>query len=236
MIAGCKNTVIPSSVTTIGEWAFKYCHTLTEITIPDNITKIESMAFEECTGLKTITIPKSVISIGSYAFTRCTGMVSIVSLIEDVFETGSYCFDRTNATLFVPKGLVDAYRSTKDWSRLTDIEEITTTIPLSIACNSKGKVLVNKMTELTNDMRVVDAKDGVDNTFVFTPNDDCKLEQVIIDGLDVTLSVVDNILSTKIREGSKMMVVFSSKSADVNGDGHVNVNDVVSLINLILGQ
>lgn len=236
LIIGCKNTIIPPSVKTIGEYAFKYCHTLTEITIPDNITKIESMAFEECTGLKTITIPKSVTSIGSYAFTRCTGMVSIVSLIEDVFATGGYCFDRTNATLFVPKGLVDAYRSTSDWSRLTDIEEITTIIPLSIACNSKGKVLVNKMTEITNDMRVIDANEGVDNTFVFTPNDKCKLEQVLIDGLDVTLSITDNILTTKIREGSKMMVVFSSRSTDVNGDGRTDISDVVTIVNLILGN
>lgn len=110
-IAGCKNTVIPNTVTTIiGEWAFKYCHTLTDITIPESVIKIESMAFQGC-GLTNITIPKSVTNIENDAFSYCSELISIVSLIEDVFETGSYCFDRSPyVTLYVPMGLVGTYQ------------------------------------------------------------------------------------------------------------------------------
>lgn len=235
LIAGCKNTVIPNTITTIGQWAFKYCHTLTEITIPENVTKIESMAFQEC-GLSSITIPKSVTKIESYAFSYCSELISIISLIEDVFETGVYCFDRSpNVTLYVPKGLVSTYQSTKDWNRIKDIEEIIPIIPLTLACNSKGKVKINNKVEITNDVRKVNANDGADNTFIFTPNEGCQLEQVSIDGLDVTLSVVDNKLTTRVHDNSKMIVTFSKLNADVNGDGHVNINDVVTLVNIILG-
>jgi hypothetical protein len=62
------------------------------------------------------------------------------------------------------------------------------------------------------------------------------LEQVLIDGLDVTLSVKENKLSTKIRENSKMIVTFCKEGGDINGDGSINIADVVMLVNLILAQ
>ncbi len=68
LIAGCKNTKIPNSVTSIGYSAFARCTGLTSITIPNSVTSIGSYAFEDCTGLTSITIPNSVTSIGSSAF------------------------------------------------------------------------------------------------------------------------------------------------------------------------
>ena len=68
LIAGCKNTIIPNSVTSIGDNAFYKCTGLTSITIPNSVTSIGSSAFYGCTGLTSITIPNSVTSIGSGAF------------------------------------------------------------------------------------------------------------------------------------------------------------------------
>ena len=66
LIAGCKNTIIPSSVTSIGDYAFDGCSGLTTITIPSSVTSIGSYAFSRCSGLTAITIPSSVTSIGEY--------------------------------------------------------------------------------------------------------------------------------------------------------------------------
>ena len=77
LITGCKNTIIPDSVTSIGDTAFYCCTGLTSITIPDSVTSIGSGAFEGCTGLTSITIPDSVTSIGGSAFYECTGLTSI---------------------------------------------------------------------------------------------------------------------------------------------------------------
>ena len=77
LIAGCKNTVIPDSVTSIGYWAFYGCTGLTNVTIPDSVTSIGNSAFDGCTGLTNVTIPDSVTSIGNSAFDGCTGLTSI---------------------------------------------------------------------------------------------------------------------------------------------------------------
>ena len=76
----------------------------------------------------------------------------------------------------------------------------------------------------------------MESTFTFQPNENCELRQVLIDGLDVTRSVENNQLTTKVNEGSKMIVVFDNKGSDVNGDGTVDISDVVQLVNIILGQ
>ena len=77
LIFGCKNTVIPDSVTSIGGDAFFGCTGLTSITIPDSVTRIGGYAFYGCTGLTSITIPDSVTSIVWGAFYGCKGLTSV---------------------------------------------------------------------------------------------------------------------------------------------------------------
>ena len=77
LISGCKNTIIPNSVTSILGSAFDGCTDLTSITIPNSVKSIGSLAFNECTNLASITIPKSVINIGDCAFQKCLGLTSI---------------------------------------------------------------------------------------------------------------------------------------------------------------
>ena len=54
LIVGCKNSTIPNSVTSVGDYAFYYCGGLTSITIPNSVTSIGKYAFNECTNLKEI--------------------------------------------------------------------------------------------------------------------------------------------------------------------------------------
>ena len=54
LIQGCKNTKIPSSVTSIGNYAFYDCSGLTGIEIPSSVTSIGDLAFWFCSGLKDV--------------------------------------------------------------------------------------------------------------------------------------------------------------------------------------
>ena len=67
-----SNIVIPGSVTSIGNWAFKGCTSLSNIVIPNSVTSIGDWAFSDCTSLSNIVIPNSVTSIGEGAFNGCS--------------------------------------------------------------------------------------------------------------------------------------------------------------------
>ena len=83
--------VIPDSVTSIGDGAFRYCSGLTSVTIPDSVTSIGNFAFSGCSGLTSVTIPDSVTSIGWYAFYGCSGLTSI-TIPDSVTSIGDYAF------------------------------------------------------------------------------------------------------------------------------------------------
>lgn len=77
LVLGCKNTVIPNSVTSIGDNAFYSCYGLSSIEIPNSVTSIGSNAFSGCYELTSIELPNSIISIGDGAFTFCDSLTSI---------------------------------------------------------------------------------------------------------------------------------------------------------------
>ena len=77
LIAGDQTTIIPDSVTSIGEAAFRNCDALTSITIPNSVTSIGKYAFRGCNKLTSITIPNSVTSIGYEAFCSCHALTSV---------------------------------------------------------------------------------------------------------------------------------------------------------------
>ena len=91
LIAGCMNTVIPNSVTSIGNYAFRECGGLTSVTIPNSVTSIGSHAFWSCTGLTSVTIGSSVTSIGNDAFGYCNRLTS-VTIPNSVTSIGDFAF------------------------------------------------------------------------------------------------------------------------------------------------
>ena len=77
LVAGCKSTIIPNSVTRIGSMAFWENTALTSIEIPNSVSVIDGDAFRGCTSLSDVTFPASVISIGSCAFLNCESFLNI---------------------------------------------------------------------------------------------------------------------------------------------------------------
>ena len=92
LIFGCKNTIIPNSVTSIGDNAFAGCYSLTSVTIPNSVTSIGDHAFYQCSSLTSVTIPNSVTSIGGSAFKDCSSLTS-VTIPNSVTSIGGYAFE-----------------------------------------------------------------------------------------------------------------------------------------------
>ena len=133
LIVGCRNTVIPSSVTSISNWAFEWCKSLTSISIPNSVTSIGINAFSGCLGLTSISIPNSVTSIGINAFSYCSGLTSITCEAITPPDCGSSCFYDINKSIpvYVAANNVDAYKTANLWKDFTNIQAIPTTYTLT---------------------------------------------------------------------------------------------------------
>lgn len=135
LIAGCMNTIIPNTVTSIGMWAFSNCTGLTTIDIPNSVTTVGYRAFYGCIGLATITIPYSVITIDGGAFGDCNGITRVFCLattpptinIFDFEEDAFWSPVINQATLYVPMESVSAYQTAHNWKDFSQIVGIPET-------------------------------------------------------------------------------------------------------------
>ena len=86
---------IPSSVTSIGDYAFSDCSSFTSVTIPSSVTSIGEGAFYGCSSLTSVTIPNSVTSIEKYAFSGCSSL----PIIENIRYADTYLVESVDKTL-----------------------------------------------------------------------------------------------------------------------------------------
>lgn len=111
---------IPSTVTSIGNYAFYRCQRFDQLTIPNGVTNIGDYAFSGCsdlttirfgkrpqlasigkaafegTGFASVQLPGSVQTIGVYAFRACKGLTE-VSLSDGLTSIGSEAFSECSA-------------------------------------------------------------------------------------------------------------------------------------------
>ena len=110
--------VIPSSVTSIGNYAFSGCTSLTSVIIHNSVTSIGYSAFSDCTGLTSVTIGNSVTSIGNIAFSGCKSLAEVTckaktppAIYYVYWYDGSFKNISPDAKLYVPIGSRNAYKS-----------------------------------------------------------------------------------------------------------------------------
>ena len=102
LLFGCVNTIIPNSVTSIGDHAFAYCTSLTSMTIPNSIITIGDYAFFSCDNLTSVTIPNSVTDLGIRAFRNCYSLTSVTigNSVTSIGESAfSECSSLTSVTI-----------------------------------------------------------------------------------------------------------------------------------------
>lgn len=146
LVLGCKNSVIPQSVTVIGNSAFESCDGLESIVIPASVTEIDYYAFQgadnlksvtfekgskltvirdsaflSCDALETVDIPAGVTEIGRDAFYLCVSIKSF-TINSPVFLPYNRTFHEVEqvGAIYVPADLVDEYKAAEGWSKFAD--------------------------------------------------------------------------------------------------------------------
>lgn len=101
-----KSVTFPKSVTTIGTYLFNLTYALIGVTIPDGVTSIETNAFSSSFALESIALPKSVTVIGTYAFYNSSNLKN-VTIPENVTSIGERAFQNCYALkrITIPEGV-----------------------------------------------------------------------------------------------------------------------------------
>ena len=120
LVVGCKNTIIPNDITSIGSNAFYGCSGLTSIDLSGctSLTSIGGYAFYYCSGLTSIDLSgcTSLTSIGDYAFRDCGGLTSIV-IPASVTKIGRFAFQIcTNLTSITFEDTTSTWYYTSDYN------------------------------------------------------------------------------------------------------------------------
>ena len=112
-----SSVIIPSSVITIGDFAFAFDYSrktsLKSIEIPDSVTSIGIWVFNYSTGLTSVTLSNSLTQISDGLFDECHNLSTINSNVAGVFNLppnitsiGKWAFLMNNPTsVIIPSGV-----------------------------------------------------------------------------------------------------------------------------------
>lgn len=107
LILGCLNTVIPESVTGIGDYVFSGRTDLMSVSIPEGVTSIGNYAFSGCSNLQSINLPPNLEFIGRCAFDGCANIMDF-NIPNTVTHIGGNAFGGTGiTTLTIPKSVIE---------------------------------------------------------------------------------------------------------------------------------
>ena len=135
------SVTIPDSVTSIGNYAFNGCRSLTDVTIGNSVTSIGEYAFNGCESLTSVTIPNSVTSIESCAFFNCTSLTSVTIPDSVTSIGGSVFYGCTNLEKVDYIGTVSQWKSISGYSNVSQI----------VKCSDN--IIINENTVTINNLK-----------------------------------------------------------------------------------
>ena len=232
LIVGCKSTIVPLSVKTIGKFAFRSCTTLNSFEFPSGLETIEYEAFVNCSGLKEIIVPKSVIDIEDRAFEGCSQLNFVMSKIETPFELPTRVFNgiSSNATLLIPKGTRNYY-VTSGWTNYFKETFEGERFKLIINAIGAGDVLFQN-SDINNACNTFMVYEGASYVLSFIPNTGHRIKNVILNNIDVTTRIINNQYTiSNINSDNILEVEFEAIIHTLNivavGNGNVDYNGAV---------
>ena len=183
---------MPSTVTTIGQYAFYAVRMLNKLVLPISVKTIEEGAFRLCSGLKTITMPMSVTTLGSSLFVACTALEAIIYYAAEPPVISPTTFTETNqkVPLYVLQRSIEKYKNAEYWNGFSTI------LPID------DSMVDEWLGDVNNDKHI---------------------------NMTDVITIINYILGRNVP-------VFMWQNADLNFDGLMNMVDVTKIINLIINR
>ena len=215
LVTGCVNTVIPNTVTSIGENAFCAISGLTSINIPESVTAIGDGAFAFCFDLTgDMTIPNSVKTIGSGAFFQCVGFDGTLTIGANVTYIGDEAFRKCSHFSKAVSLATTPPKLGDEITRMAFSEFGTQTLNVPYGC----------ATAYQNSSWYDPI--GLNGFYEF-------IEAELMRG-DVNLDGSVNIADVTSLIDILLSGITASPAADCDEDGNVNIADVTELIDYLL--
>lgn len=165
IVLGCKNTIIPVDIKTIGPLSFAGCEDLETIIIPNSVTSIEHNAFWKCKSLKSIIVGSNLELIDGSVFQECPSINDFYNYAQVIPATSADVFIQSSiekATLHVPAALVETYKNTAPWNGFGSIVALTDDDPKVTGIHSYTKDDVSPINTYTLDgKRVQNPQRGI---------------------------------------------------------------------------
>ncbi len=217
---GLKSIELPTSVSTIGQSAFSRCTGITEFVIPNPVSIIESFTFWGCDSLTKITIPDSITEINTCAFMDCIKLDGVIlpagltTLKSNAFKG---CESLTEIT--IPGGVDTisgfAFGNCSSLKKVVICDGVSSINPMAFSdCSNLSSVTVPQSVASIS----IFAFNGCSDSLTIRCYKDSKAE-TFANRNGIGVIYLDDIVSTQ---------------GDVDGDGVIDVFDVLASIKAIL--
>ena len=222
-------SLIPDSVTNIGEGAFSGCYALEGVVIPANVTSIGAGPFFGCAELESIAVDannQNYCSFNGDLYTK-----DKTSLVQ--YSTG-----KKNLTFEVPESVINigdyAFRESEYISRII-IPKSTTYIGKAAFkdCNNLTDVYFGGSRKDWTAIEIEEGNECLKNATIHFAEVD--LEYITGDANDDGEINVKDVISIRRFITGSYGTEIHNEAADANKDGEVNVKDVITIRRYISG-
>lgn len=126
IVAGCAETVIPSTVISIGQGAFAQQLGIVEVNLPTNVKTIGHYAYGLCRDIRKIVLHKGIESIDENAFYYADKLDTVIVYWREplTINANVFAYKKETATLFVPYGTKSLYEQAEGWKDFANIVEM----------------------------------------------------------------------------------------------------------------
>ncbi len=122
-----RHVDLPQHINRIEGWALMQCHSLESLDVPEGVTTIGETALYNDFNLSKLRLPSTLRSLGNIAMAYCQSLdtIWVAATTPPACTQNTFSYANSGATLVVPCGTAESYRSTQ-WSYFNIVEDCST--------------------------------------------------------------------------------------------------------------